>query len=257
MKLAVLTCAAFPSEGEARRKLWIFLRSCEKFKIDPILYGIGAPQFQGYKRMMLDMQLDALVKLGLNEAHYTHVLFSDGWDAFFTAPLEEIMAKYVRLGSPSFLASAYIGLGNESDMSKYDGCFDETIPYRYPNRGGYLAEIPEAIHAFQRMVDMPHQTGDDCFNWYEGWREGWFRPTLDSGCEIFQVSDVNAQTVIKWDPPTVDFRPGMHEVPIEYRVKNTVTGSYPCILHLSGGYGDPETGKDERLKPWARALEIL
>jgi hypothetical protein len=241
MKLAVLTCAAFTSESEARRKLWIFLRSCEKFNIDPILYGMGTPQFQGYKRMMLDMQLEALWNI---PAGYTHVLFTDGWDAFFTAPLEEIIEKYVRMGSPPFLASAYIGLGNESDMSKYDGCFDTTIPYRYPNRGGYLAELRKAIYAFERMVDMPEQTGDDCFNWYEGWREGWFRPTLDSECQIFQVSDLN---LICSNNPT----PGTN------RLLNTVTGSHPCILHLSGGYTDPETGKDEALKPWARALGII
>jgi len=240
MKLAVLTCAAFPSEDEARRKLWIFLRSCGKFKIDPILYGIGTQQFPGYKRMMLDMQLDALKQI---PEGYTHVLFTDGWDAFFVAGLQEILEKYDAMGRPAFLASAYIGLGNESDMSKYVGCFDETIPYRYPNRGGYLAERGFAIDCFQNMVDMPHQTGDDCFNWYEGWREGWFRPTLDSKCEIFQVSDVNASfTNLLTD---------------EVRLLNTVTGSKPCVIHLSGGYADPEHGKDEALKPWARALGIL
>lgn len=236
MKLAVLTCAAFPSASEARRKLWIFLRSCDKFRIDPILYGIGTPQFQGYKRMMLDMQLDALKAI---DVAFTHVLFTDGWDAFFVTDLQEVMRKYDAIGRPSFLASAYIGLGNESDMSKYAGCFDATIPYRYPNRGGYIAEREFAIGCFQNMVDMPHQTGDDCFNWYEGWREGWFRPALDSNCEIFQVSDVNA--IIDHDGT----------------LKNVVTQSHPCILHLSGGYADPETGKDQAMQPWARALEVL
>lgn len=244
MKLAVLTCAAFPTEEEARRKLWVFLRSCEKFNIDPIMYGIGTKQFQGYKRMMLDMQLEALRDINPS---YSHVLFTDAWDAFFCAPLEEIIAKYEGMGSPHFLASAYIGLGNESDMSKYEGCFDTTIPYRYPNRGGYLAEVESAVKAFQRMVDMPEQTGDDCFNWYTGWREGWFRPTLDSNCEIFQVSDVNLKYVVSMSL-------GPHTKPY---IENTVTGSLPCILHLSGGYTDPETGKDQSLKPWAKALGIL
>lgn len=242
MKLAVLTCAAFPSEGEARRKLWIFLRSCEKFNIDPVMYGMGTPQFQGYKRMMLDMQLEALQGI---PNRFSHVLFTDGWDAFFTTGLEEILFKYDKMGRPDFLASAYIGLGNESDMSKYEGCFDESKTYRYPNRGGYLAELGLAIDCFQNMVDMPHQTGDDCFNWYEGWREGWFRPTLDHNCEIFQVSDMNAALTLTQD---------QHEFP---RVTNTVTNSQPCILHLSGGYGDPETGKDEALKPWARAVGVI
>ncbi len=250
MRLAVLTCAAFPTEEEARRKLWIFLRSCSKFDIDPILYGLGTPQFQGYKRMMLDMQLEALKKI---DRTYTHVLFTDGWDAFFVTSLDEIMRKYEALGWPEFLASAYIGLGNESDMSKYEGCFDTTIPYRYPNRGGYMAEMSVAIDMFQKMVDMPHQTGDDCFNWYEGWREGWFRPTLDSNCEIFQVSDVNAKIDMKFKLNTE----GKRVSHFDTRVFNTETGSHPCILHLSGGYADPETGKDHALIPWARSLHII
>jgi len=242
MKLAVLTAACWPSEAEARQKLWIFLRSCEKFKIDPILYGMGTPQFQGYKRQMLDMQLDALKEIN---ASYSHVLFTDALDAFFVTDLQEIINKYTAMDRPSFLASAYIGLGNESDMSKYVGCFDESIPYRYPNRGGYIAERGFVIDCFQNMVDMPHQTGDDCFNWYEGWREGWFRPALDSNCEIFQVSDVNAIREIKI--------PGDGTV----RLTNTVTGSHPCILHLSGGYTDQVTGKDRVMVPWAKALGIL
>jgi hypothetical protein len=94
------------------------------------------------------------------------------------------------------------------------------------------------------MVAMPEQTGDDCFNWYTGWREGWFRPALDSDCEIFQVSDFN--TVI------------MHgDTASQVRLGNFVTKSKPCILHLSGGYADPETGKDAAMIPWARALGVL
>jgi hypothetical protein len=164
------------------------------------------------------------------------------------------MQKYEAMGSPAFLASAYIGLGNESDMSKYAGCFDETIAYRYPNRGGYIATVQAAKLAFQMMVDMPNQTGDDCFNWYEGWREGWFRPALDSNCEIFQVSDMNAEVGFY-----VDMKyPGMAVNDATYpRLHNRVTKSNPCILHLSGGYTDPETGKDVVMVPWARNLGIL
>jgi len=35
------------------------------------------------------------------------------------------------------------------------------------------------------------------------------------------------------------------------------TASRPCVLHLCGGYTDPETGKDDRLKPWAEKLGVL
>lgn len=241
MKMALVTAGVWPTEEEARRKLWIFLRSCEKFGVEPLLYGVGTQTFQGYRRMMMDMQLEFL-KTIVND--YSHYAFSDSWDAFLCAPWTEIVEKYQKLGAPPILMSAYIGLGNESDMSKYVGCFDESIPYRYPNRGGMIAEIPAMIEAFERMLSQDGLTGDDCFEYYRGWRQGWFRPRLDSDCEIFQVSDLN--TVI------------MHgDTASQVRLGNFVTKSKPCILHLSGGYTDAETGKDDRMLPWARALRIL
>ena len=245
MKLKVLTCAVFASEEEARNKLWIFLRSCEKFKIEPVLFGSGRI-FPGYRVMGCEWLLEALKVM---PSDVTHVLFSDSWDAFFLSDLDEILDKYRRIGSPPILVSAYIGLGNESDMSKYKGCFDESIPYRYPNRGGWIAEVPAMIDALEKMVATGDQTGDECFLWYRGWREGWFRPTLDSHCEIFQVSTENMEMMPK---VIIDINRGR-----TLRVQNRVTGSFPSILHLSGGYSDPQTGKDERMKPFAKALEIL
>jgi len=235
VRLMVLTAAVWPTEDIAFDKLWIFIESCAKFGIAPHLYGIGH-SFPGYISMKLDMQLDYLIDKG---SDFTHVLYTDSWDAIFTAPLDEIIEKYQDLGSPPILSSAYLDLGNESNMEKYSGCFQEGLVYRYPNVGGHLSEIPAIIDAFTKMN---RNTGDDCFSWYDAWKEGWFRPQLDSGCEIFQVTDEN--TEVDEGIEGLGFR-------------NTVTESYPCILHLCGGYTDPDTGKDDRLEPWAKELGIL
>lgn len=242
MNLMVLTAAVFPNYQDAMQKLWIFLRSCDKFRIAPRLYGVGRT-FPGYRAMKLDFQLEWL-KAYNGDA--SHVLYTDSWDAFFCAPLSEIIAKYEALGSPAILTSAYTGLGNVPEPDRqYPNCFDQSIRYRYryPHVGGYIAEIPAIIDAFERMLKLPRQTGDDCFNWYDGWQEGWFRPQLDSQCEIFQVTEENTE-VIPMRNSTV-------------RVHNTITGSYPCILHLSGGYTDQVTGKDRVMIPWAERLGIL
>jgi len=247
VKLAVLTAGVWPTEEEARRKLWIFLASCKKFGIEPLLYGVGTKQFPGYRAMMLDMQLDYLKTM----SGYTHVLFTDALDAFFTAGLDEIQEKYKRMGSPPILCSAFFQLGNVSDEEKdYPGCFDHTIRYRYPNRGGYIAEIPAIIEAFERMLAQDGLTGDDCFEWYRGWKEGWFRPMLDSRCEIFQIAedDISVLHITKcengkWSDVN--------------RLVNLYTTSEPCILHLSGGFTDQSSGKDERMLPWARRLGIV
>src|SRR3990167_5607155 len=239
MKLAVLTCAVFPSEKEARSKMWIFLKSAEKAGVlaaDLHLYGIGHG-FPGYRFMKLEMQLDYLRTL---VSRYSTILYSDGWDAFFTGSLAEIVNKYESMGSPSMLYSACWQLGNESRMDPYKGCFDETQRYRYPCVGGYIADLPAIIDAFERMLKLPRQTGDDCFNHYDGWQEGWFRPMLDSNCKIFQVTDDNCGVS-----------------PVNGRLTNYQTVSQPCILHLSGGYTSPATGKDEAMIPWATRLGIL
>lgn len=238
MKIALLTCAVFPTLEDARKKLWIFLKSCEKFGApEPLLYGVGRT-FPGYRAMKLDFQLEYLRDLS---KEYSHVLYTDSWDAFLTGSWSEIVAKYKELGAPAVLVSAYSGLANVSEPEKdYPECFDKRLIYRYPHVGGYIAEIDAIIEAFERMLTLPRQSGDDCFNWYDGWKEGWFRPQLDHQCEIFQVTVENVS---------------LHtEAP---RLYNHLTGSFPCILHVSGGYTDQVTGKDDRLIPWAQKLAVI
>ena len=241
MRLMVLTAAVFPSEAEARQKLWIFLKSCEKADVpkeDLHLYGMGRG-FPGYKAMMLDYQLEYLKQHQADG--YTHVLFTDSWDAFFIDTLEEIKRNYTEMGRPPILVAAFYQLGNVSDEElQYPNCFDHSIVYRYPNRGGYIAEYGAIVDAFERMMKLPRQTGDECFNWYDAWQEGWFRPQLDSRCRIFQVTDGNFQALLQGA--------GGY---------NTLTQQYPCILHLAGGYTDQRTGKDQVMIPWAKRLGVI
>jgi len=185
MNLHVLTCAVYPSLEIAKSRMWIFLRSCEKFGVTPNFYGVGAT-FPGYRALKLDMQYEYLKTI---PEDVTHVLYTDSMDAFFVRPLTDIVAEYADMGSPSILSAAYYGLANESHEEKnYPGCFDKSIQYRYPHVGGYFAERQAITEAFGRMLQLPRQTGDDCFSHYDAWQEGWYRPMLDSDCRIFQSS---------------------------------------------------------------------
>lgn len=231
MGVKVLTCGVFPDMETVRKKMWIFFASCKKFGIEPEVYGVGRV-FPGYIIMKLEWQLEALKQL---EDEY--VLYTDGWDAFFAAGLDEVWEKYTQMGKPPLLSSAFFQLGNCSDAEgEYPGCWDHIL-YRYPNVGGWMGERKLMIEMFERMLKLPRRTGDDCFSWYDAWQEGWFRPQLDSNCYIFQVSNYNLSAE-------------------DGRLINTATATEPCVIHISGGYTDQVTGKDAALLPWAQLAGV-
>lgn len=239
MNLMVFGGGMFGGPGEYLKKLWIFLKSCEKHGVECQFYGTEQTQFPGYRRMKVELMIDFLEKV---DPSFTHVMYTDTWDALITGPISEIRAKYEAMSKPPILASAYMMLGNVSD-ARYDGCFDTSVPYCYPCVGGYIAEPPLILAMLIRMRDTLPEYGDDCFLWYDAWKQGWFRPVLDSGCEIFQVRSEENTEVVRLDG-----------VP---RIHNKITNAYPCVLHFSGGYCDQQTGKDEQIIPWAKRLEIL
>jgi hypothetical protein len=185
------------------------------------------------------MRLDGQLKfLRENTEGFTHVLYTDGWDAMFTASLDEIVGKYRTAGSPPMLTGGGFMFGNEPDIDKtpYAHLYDKRVKYRYPSMAGYIAEIPYLIDIFSRM--NKEERADDNFAWAEAVREGWFAPVVDTSCQIFQDQE---------DDCALD----------NGRLYNLLTDSQPCILHLGGGYVNPETGKDERLLPWARKMGII
>jgi len=120
-------------------------------------------------------------------------------------------------------------------VEQYNGCFDHAVDRRYPHVGGYLANRDYAIAAFEQMLTLPRQTWDDCWNWMDAWKEGWFRPVLDSECEIFYVAD------------KINIEDG--RVKVGYR--------RPNVIHLTGGHVDREGYKDYKLEPVAKELGIV
>lgn len=240
MKLMVFGAGVFGGSQEYLKKLWMFRASCEKFWVDCKFYGTEQTQFPGYRRMKVELMIEFLEQ---DHGDVTHVMYTDTWDALITGPFSEICSKYDALGRPPILISAYTQLGNVSDPKRYSGCWDLSKPYCYPCVGGYIAELPLIIETLKRMRDTLPEYGDDCFLWYDAWYQGWFRPMLDSQCQIFQVRSEESTDVVRFKG-----------VP---RIWNMVTDSYPCVLHFSGGYTDQVTGKDEQIIPWAKKLEII
>jgi hypothetical protein len=242
MKIMYLGIAVWPSWDVAMSKMWIWRKSIDRFGYDFKYYGIGTKRWPGYRAQKVESQLEYLVKSGTGGA--SHVFYTDCCDCLMLADAAEIESKYKAMGSPPMLVQSASQLGNVSDGSKYP-YFDERYPgvkFRYPCVGGYLMEVPLLRQFLQRMHDeYPEKDGwgDDCFIWYEGFQQGWFRPHLDTKCEIWTVG---------------------HEDNLEVkrgRLYNPLTDSWPCLWHNSGGSANQETFKDHMMIPMARRLGIL
>jgi hypothetical protein len=241
MKFLFLAPAVLPSEAEVRHKMRFFLKSCERWGIKPHLYGIGTKSFPGYQRMKLDVPLAWMADFIRHNAEYTHVIYSDSWDVVCTGPLDEIIDKYRKLGSPAFLASAANFMPNVSDEEKqYPGVFKHDKPYAWPQVGGYVAEIPHMMETFRRMIKEYSKYNDDSFAYFDAIRDGWWHPVLDSNCDIFQVRSEEYTEIVDG-----------------VRIRNTITGSMPCLWHICGGFTSHTTGTDERMTPIAEMLGLL
>jgi|WetSurMetagenome_2_1015567.scaffolds.fasta_scaffold81019_2 hypothetical protein len=241
MNILFLGISRWETEEIAKKRQWIWQKSVERFGYDFKYYGIGE-MFRGYRHQKVDLQVEFFEKFDWKE--YTHVLYTDVCDCLLLGPPQEIISKYKSMGCPPMLASASHQLANVSD-DRYGTIFDgEESIYRYPHVGGYLMEIPLLVESLKRFMAEYSQHGDDCFMWYDSWRDGWFRPTLDADCEIFQVRSEEVTEIVKPDGITP-------------RMFNAVTGSFPCIFHQSGGYFDPVNCRDEEMLVWAKKLELL
>ncbi len=230
IRLCVLTTAFFPNLHPLR----MFTLSASKYGYFPIHFMGLHEQYRPWAEMKIRDKIPEFRKL-IAEG-FTHVLYTDARDAFFTGPCKEVLAKYEAMGSPPCLASTEPNCNPNPAMDEH---YPNIGKYRYHCVGGYLAEIPWMLDMFCRMMPYLAKSGDDAEIWQMGWAEGWFRPVLDSKCEIFQTLD-HAE---------MDLR-----ISTGGRLGNLETASQPCIFHLNGGYSDPITGKYDHMAGWWKLL---
>lgn len=234
MKLMILTAAVFPTVEAAMSRMPLLLASVKKYGTGLHFYGIGHPCFPWWCELKIKMQMDYLEA---NHADYTHVLYTDARDSFFTAPAETIIEKYEPHQNEILVSCC------EADCHQIAGgleAYGETDPKRfvYPHVGGYIGPIDLVIETKRKMWANSPGRIDDMLVWYEAWKEGYFRPARDLECKIFQVSERDS------NEDHLEIKDG--------RLYNMATDQYPCILHLTGGYSRPDEGlsKPERLLPW-------
>ncbi len=222
MNLAVITPCLYPDTA----RIHYLIDSCAKHNVSLSFHGRGEV-FGGWSAMLMRYTLPHMRSLA--EQGYSHVLFVDAIDSLFVAGINEIAAKYERLcGDHSTLISG------DSDPTPR-GVYIDPGPWKYLNGGGYITPIAPWVCMIENLHELYPEEGN-----YQVWLEKhWPLPDsyVDYDCKIFQPMDGN---------PAV--------MPVGGRVLNALTGSWPCILHFRGGYCDPVTGRDERMKPWVEAL---
>lgn len=239
VKFAVIAPAYWPTEEAARTRCWLYLASCKKFGIEPLLYGIGTQQYPGNATMRVYGQLEYLRSIS---HQYTHVLFSDAWDVMFTQPLQEIISRYEFLDSPPFLMG---GSGQSNDFldlhppESYEymqlNCFKTSGFYRFPSTTFWMGDIGYIRGQLSTVIEGAH---NESLVIADAFKNGLLTPMIDTRCLIFQEKAL-----------FLEIKGG--------QLYNRGCNTYPCVSHFSHGHTDPVTGKDHLMLPWAKKLGIV
>lgn len=226
MKLAFITSALYPT----RERVHFLDDSCKRQGIELLPHGIGE-QFTTWRNMMLYYALPHIKQL--HDQGYTHVLYMDGVDSLVLASEAEIVCKYAEMGSPSILFSAQTIRFPPGEIGNF---YPSQGPWRFPNAGQWIAETRYAMEMWDSIA-REHDTDENPQGWVcNSWPIA--EAKLDSGCRIFQAIE-DREDFIAYAPK---------------RVFNCATKYYPCVLHFPGGYADPETGRDWKVRPWVERI---
>ncbi len=229
-----------PCMYENEEPIWMFLASCRRFGITPTFYGKGE-QHADWVDIMLKRLMEAA-----RTCPTSHMLYTDSRDAFFLCGLDEIARKYNAMGAPDLLMGADC-VGFSTYQEWYDKvAWDMMKAFPYFQVGGMVCNAWALHEAIGWMFDRResgawgHMPGDNPPWWCNFMAERPGELVLDHECEIFQNS---AQRVL------LNVSEGLQK-----RLYNSVTTSWPCVLHFNGGYTDQVQGKWESMESFWRAL---
>lgn len=207
-----------PCYYSSREPLKFLLDSAKEQDIQVHLYGEGKV-FPGW----IPIKVNGLREF-LKTRDESHVLYTDGADAFFTGELSSIRDMYELAGAPPLLMSAelecypYYELGPNFP--------DHGLPnrYPYPNAGQFIGERDYIIDCLD-VLEADYYGGNDQGWWQLGIVDGKMNVQLDSGCDLFQTMSGGAD---------------QHVSVLDGFVVNHVTGGAPCLMHFNGHSGDIE-----------------
>jgi hypothetical protein len=208
------------------------------------VYG-GGTQYTGLRQCKVEKLLELLPviedKLGA-----THILMADSVDTLFVGDMEQIKREYVEMGAPDIL---FAGEKHCQPRPEFEGMLHAIIRptsvWAFPNTGGYIGRI-------ESLKEM-WAAGLRRFGGLENDQDIVHSMIVDGGLWDFQVD--HQCRIWQCEPDDVEVGEIDRAKMSSWRgYRNKVTGMYPHILHFNGGYCDPQTGRLERMKPWADEL---
>lgn len=216
MKLAVLTAGFYDKDYD--QKFEKLKKTCEIFKIDPIVYGRG--EFFSF----FDSKINKLgVQVNNLKGKYTHVLYTDFADSLFLTNLGEIERIYQRkFDSTPLLVS---GEKTVYPFPEYAPLFAfQQGVYKFMNPGNFIGEIDAVLEAIGHCKKYYTLQSNDQGHWYKAYSEYKFPLKVDTNAEIFQtMADCEYE----------------QEFTLKQGVLyNKLTGNAPCIVHFNGPKGD-------------------
>jgi len=199
-KMKIITCVS-DKDNDGHRQL---IRSLNHFGYD---YDVLVHPF-GFGRQMQYVYQWC-------KANWGWFLYTDGWDTFALAGLEELKSKMPE--GCNMIISAEKNCYPHADKSvRYPVCDTE---WKYVNGGGFMADA----EYFWRVYEDTHQPDDNDQDWLtEVFLSG--KALLDTCCGIFQTIAFEGQT----DFSRVLTSPGWDD---GVRLRNNKTNSLPIFIH--------------------------
>ena len=166
-----------------------------------------------------------------------YMIFTDCWDLVFATEPDEIIDIYKCMDA-DIVISAERNCFPTDLKEQYDGISlieHQKSPYKYLNSGFIVGET-EAIKVCLEAMDLPNMKddyfdetkgqayhGNDQFEWQKIYLEQPVNLRLDK-------DQLLSQTLHDENVENFDFS--------KERIRNKITGSYPCVFHFNGGAKD-------------------
>lgn len=189
-----------------------FFESCKRYGISVDLLGWGKGYYShGFALQLIDHYINTLPDEDL-------VLVVDSFDLFFLAGPEEIVQRFEELGG-SFLISAERNCAPDGQLKLLYP--SSPTPYRFVNTGTYMSSVQALKTVLKRVAhpidpfqnDQRILTLDFLAN-----QSDYF---LDRNAQVIQTLYEEERDHFFLDPYSM-------------KMKNLVTGTFPCIVHGNG-----------------------